>query len=66
MCRCQAKRRVDVNHGRIGAGLDDHFGKSRVAVVGEVRRASRAEGTMVVGVIPLIHCPLAGGAEIRG
>jgi hypothetical protein len=37
-----------------------------VAVVGEVRRASRAEGTMVVGVIPLIHCPLAGGAEIRG
>ena len=66
MYRCQAKRRGDVNHRQAGAGLDDHFRKSRVAMVGEVRRASRAGGTTGVGVVPLIHCPLAGGAGIRG
>jgi len=61
MCRCQAKRRGDVNHHQAGAGLDDHFRKSRVVMVGEVCRASRAGGTTGVGVVPLIHCRLTGG-----
>ena len=66
MCRCQAKRRGDVNHRQAGGGLDNHFRKSRVVMVGEVRRASRAGGTTGIGVVPLIHYPLTGGAGNRG
>jgi hypothetical protein len=65
MCRSQTKRRGDVNHRQAGAGLDDHYRKSRVAILGEVRRASRAGGTTGVGVVPLIPCPLTGGTGIR-
>lgn len=61
MCRCQAKRGGDMNHDRAGAGLGDHSRKSRVAAVGEFRRARRAGGTTSLGVVPLIHYPMAGG-----
>jgi hypothetical protein len=63
MCRSQTKRRGDVNHRLAGVGLDDHFRKSRVAIVEEVRRASRAGGTTGVGVVPLIRCPRTGGGR---
>ena len=48
-----------------GHPLDDHFRKAHVAMVGEVRRASRAGGTTGVGVVPLIHYPLAGGRKFE-
>ncbi len=50
-----------MNHDRAGAGLGDHNRKSRVAAVGETRRAQRAGGTTSLGVVPLIRYPMAGG-----
>ena len=50
-----------MNHDRVGAGFGDHSRKSCVAAVREFRRPPRAGGTTSLGVVPLIHFPMAGG-----